>query len=102
MMPASLTVRAVRAAAAVLVIASVAAAVAPQAAAEEIRLVSGTRYEASDVEILPGSKLGTGDVRFHFTAGVGGATVTLPFDRIDPGSLFGLILVRTKPGDAKG
>jgi tetratricopeptide (TPR) repeat protein len=81
---------------------SLAAAFAPLARAEEIRLVSGTRYQASDVEVRPGTTPGTGDVKFTVYAGTGHATLSLPFDRIDPGSLFDLVLLRTKPGDPAG
>jgi tetratricopeptide (TPR) repeat protein len=59
------------------------------AAAEEIVLASGTRYDATDVAIVGKT------VRFTFHVGGGRATVTLPFERIEPRSLFWLVAART-------
>lgn len=72
------------------------------ASAEEIRLRSGTRYDATDVSLRPGAAPGTGRVRFSFVIGAGRGTVELPYERIEPVSLFGLALARTAPDDAEG
>jgi hypothetical protein len=79
-----------------------AAAFAPAASAEEVVLRSGARYEAKTVEILPGATAGEGNVRFSFVMGKGGGTMTVPFDRLEPRNLFGLVLSRTGASDAKG
>ena len=63
------------------------------ASAEEIVLASGVRYEASEVVLLENA------VRFTFHPGGGSATVTFPFERIEPHNLFGLLLARTPAGD---
>lgn len=84
-----------------LTVLATALAAAPPARAEEIQLVSGTRYDASGIELLPGKSPAQGDVRFTFRAGAGSATVTLPYDRIEARSLFGLFLARSNPADAQ-
>jgi hypothetical protein len=74
---------------------------APVASAEEVVLRSGARYDARSVEILPGATVGEGSVRFSFVMGQGGGTMTLPFDRIEPSNLFGLVISRTNFSDPK-
>ncbi len=63
------------------------------ASAEEVVLSSGARYEASEVVLLENA------VRFTFHPGGGSATVTFPFERIEPHNLFGLLLARTPAND---
>ena len=79
------------------------AATAPAASAEEVVLVSGARYDASEVAFLApkeGSKVGTeATVRFTYRMGGGRATVELPFSRVAPSSLFELKLARTRGAD---
>jgi tetratricopeptide (TPR) repeat protein len=77
-----------------------AAALAPCASAEEVRLISGTRYEASDVTLVPGKLAGTGDVKFTFYVGTGRATVSIPYSRVEASNLFDLLFLRTSPDDA--
>jgi tetratricopeptide (TPR) repeat protein len=68
---------------------------APSAFGEEVVLKSGTRYDASVVDVLPGADATQGDVRFTVLIGSGAATLVLPYDRIDPESLLGLVAART-------
>lgn len=75
------------------------AATAPAAFAEEIVLVTGTRYDASDVTFLPRKEGAEPAVRFTYRMGGGRATVELPFSRLAPSSLFGLKLARTPGAD---
>jgi tetratricopeptide (TPR) repeat protein len=86
----------------VLFAAVVAAALAPSALAEEVVLRSGTRYDATNVVLLPGEPPGTGRVRFSFAIGAGRGTVELPYDRLDPVNLYGLAIARTDPKDPRG
>jgi tetratricopeptide (TPR) repeat protein len=72
------------------------AAFAPSARAEEVVLASGSRYDASEVVLLENA------VRFTYHPGGGSATVTFPFDRIDPHSLFSLYVARTPADDPAG
>lgn len=80
----------------------VAVALAPAARGEEVVLRSGTRYDATNVVLLPGDAPGTGRVRFSFAIGAGRGTVELPYDRLDPANLYGLAIARTDPKDPKG
>ena len=66
-------------------------AFAPAAAAEEIVLASGARYDAQEIRILEH------DVRFTVVLGEGRATMALPFERIDGDSLVGLMAARLDP-----
>jgi|GEM_PF-6977867 len=79
-----------------------AVALAPVARAEEVVLRSGTRYDATHVQLLPGTAPGTGRVRFSFAVGAGRGTVELPYERLDPVNLFGLAISRTDPKDPRG
>lgn len=77
------------------------AAIAPAASAEEIVLLSGTRYDASDVAFLPRKEGAEATVRFTYRMGGGRATVELPFSRVAPSSLFSLKLARTPGTDGR-
>jgi len=70
-----------------------------RAFAEEIVLVTGTRYEASEVKLLPGAAGSEGSVQFAFTAQPGRGLVTLPFERVEARSLFGLAVARADAKD---
>jgi tetratricopeptide (TPR) repeat protein len=65
--------------------------------AEEVVLASGTRYQATKVEVDEAARR----VRFTYPAGGGSATVSVAFDRLDAKSLFALVVART-PADAPG
>jgi hypothetical protein len=80
-----------------VVLASAAVALARPAAAEEVLLASGTRYDATEVVLV-----GEAQVRFTFRVGSGTATVTMPWERLDPWSAFALRAARTASGDARG
>jgi hypothetical protein len=87
---------AVSALAAVFVASLAVAALSPDASAEEVVLVSGARYPATQVEV--------DEDRVTFTAnlGSGDATLTVPTSFVDPLCLYGLVHARTKPNDAIG
>ncbi|MCC7139673.1 MAG: hypothetical protein IT460_14715 [Planctomycetes bacterium] len=78
------------------------AASAPRAHAEEIVLATGARYDATEVTVTRAPDGVGGEVRYSVVLGGGRATVTVPFDRLDPRSLFDLVLARTPGGDARG
>ncbi len=82
--------------------AALAAVLAGVARAEEVVLRSGTRYDATNVVLLPGDAPGTGRVRFSFAIGAGRGTVELPYERLEPANLYGLAIARTDAKDPKG
>ncbi len=78
-------------------IVAAAGAFAPSAAAEEVVFASGARYQATDVQILDG-----GQVRVTYRIAGGSATLTVPWDRLDPWSALAIRSARVDPKDAKG
>src|SRR5262245_22820945 len=72
-----------------------AVAFALPAAAESVTLTSGTTYDASEVTVAEGH------VRFTFKVGGGTATVTMPWERLDPWSALAIRAARAKPGDGR-
>lgn len=85
-----------------VLVAALAAVLAGVARAEEVVLRSGTRYDATNVVLLPGDAPGTGRVRFSFAIGAGRGTVELPYERLEPANLYGLAIARTDAKDPKG
>jgi tetratricopeptide (TPR) repeat protein len=72
-------------------------AAARPAAAEEVLLSSGTRYDATEISLV-----GDAQVRFTFRVGGGTATVAMPWEKLDPWSAFSIRATRTKADDARG
>ena len=71
------------------------------ASAEDIVLATGTRYDATDVKLLPDAAGTGGSVQFAFRAQAGRGLVTLPYDRIEAHSLFDLAVARADASDPK-